>query len=230
MRRTRLARPAHRDDSHGRFHRRRREAGWVAVAAIGLLLVGSAAVAVGHLQASLTDVQPVLSFEDLSDTGGQSVLTRTDGMVVLALEAADLEPGDAYTVWWVVFNAPENCSDGECGEDDIFHPDGTLDVAGVQAAQVGVGSATGNIARTNGTTEFGARLRQNDTTTDHQVVFPAGLAGPGVLTASGLDAEVHLVVQHHGQARGGTQLSNQLSQIEYGCTPGCPDVQFAVHK
>lgn len=218
------------DDVHDRPHRRRRNAVWVAVAVFGLLLVGSAAVAVGHIQASATDVQPVLSFEDLSDTGGQSVLTRTDGMVVLALEAADLRPGDAYTVWWVVFNAPENCSGGECGEDDIFSPDGALDVAGVQAAQIGVGNATGNIAKTNGTAEFGARLKRNDVTTDHQVLFPAGLAGPGVLTASGLDAEVHLIVQHHGQARGGTQLSNQLSLVEYGCTPGCADVQFAVHK
>ena len=51
-----------------------------------------------------------------------------------------------------------------------------------------------------------------------------------LLTASGNDAEVHLIIQSHGQARGGPQLLGQLTYAETGCTLFCADVQFAVHQ
>ena len=76
----------------------------------------------GHLN-SRTDSQPVRWFTDASPTGGWSPLTRTNGMIVIATEAYGLVPGDAFTVWWVVFNNPAGGSDGICGEDD-FSPDG----------------------------------------------------------------------------------------------------------
>lgn len=225
------ARRRTRTHDDGETSRRRRRTTTVAtIAAVAILLVGSAAIAGGHLQDSKTDVRPVLDFATFAPTGGESVLTRTAGMVVVSLEAAGLEPGNAYTVWWVVFNNPDACSDGECGEDDVLNPDHTINEEGVVAAQIGIGNATGNVAKSNGTSEFGGRLKRHDTMTDHQVLFPAGFEGPGVLTASGMDAEIHLVVQDHGQARGGKQLAKQMSQVEFGCTPGCADVQFAVHK
>jgi hypothetical protein len=195
--------------------------------ALVVMMIGGAAVA-GHLQASTTDVQGTSWFADGSDAGGKSILTRTDTMVVATVEAANLVPGDAHTLWFVVFNAPGSCTDGECGEDDIFLPDGNLNEAGIIAAQIGIGNATGNVAKANGTVEFGAVLRQgvND---DHQVLFPAGFAGASLLTADPDDAEVHVIVQTHGQARGGSQLAMQLAYVEAACTPLCGDIQFAVH-
>lgn len=202
------------------------------VMTVVLVMIAGVAVA-GHLQSSTTDVQSVKLFEDESSTGGESVLTRTEGMVLASIEAAGLEPGNAYTVWWVVFNNPGACSDGVCGEDDIFvggNPENGPNFAGIAAAQIAVGNATGNVAKSDGTAEFGARLKRNDgSTSGHQILFGAGGTGDSVLTASGNDAEVHIVIQSHGQARGGKQLSNQLSLVETGCTPFCADVQFSVH-
>lgn len=201
----------------------------LAVTSAVLLLTTSAAVAAGHLMMSNTDVQPVQWFSDGSASDGQSVLTRTDGMVVAVVEAAGLTPGNAMTMWWVVFNEPADCSDGACGEDDIFNPDGTLNQAGIVAAQIGIGNATGNLVKADGTAEFGARLKVGDGSGAHQVVIPAGFQGDSLLTVSGNAAEVHLVLQDHGQARGGSRLLEQITYLEAHCTPRCADVQFAVH-
>ena len=200
-------------------------AGIVFVASIGV------AAAAGHLQTSATDAQPVSWFADGSDTGGRSYLTRTEGMLFSSIEADNLTPGNAYTVWWIVFNDPDKCSAPGCGEDDIFNEDSTLNTQGVMEAKISVGNATGNIAKSDGTAEFGAQLTRDGGNADgHQILFPAGLQGDSVLTASGNDAEVHVVVQNHGRARGGSQLLSQLSYFESGCTPLCSDVQFSVHR
>jgi hypothetical protein len=76
-------------------------------------------------------------------------------MVTVTVEAAGLTPGDAHTLWWVVFNNPSACSD-PCGE---------------------------------------------------EILFPAGLTGQALLTVSGHEAEVHLVIRSHGHARGGKPCS-----------------------
>ena len=62
----------------------------------------------------------------------------------------------------------------------------------------------------------------------HQVLFGDGF-GPIVLTASPHDAEVHFIIQTHGQARGGPKLLEQLTYVDINCTPFCSDIQFAVH-
>lgn len=181
-----------------------------------------------------TSMAPVQSFEDASDTGGKSFLTRTDTMIVLTVEASGLVPGNAHTLWWVVFNKPAECIvPDECGESDIFLEDGMLNVTGVMAAEIAVGNATGNIAKSDGTLEFGARLVRgaNHVGTGHEVLFPAGLEGNSLLTAGvGADAEVHLIIQSHGQARGNKKLMEQLSTNVANCTPRCADIQFAIHR
>ncbi|MGH3735022.1 MAG: hypothetical protein ACRDT6_05300 [Micromonosporaceae bacterium] len=60
--------------------------------------------------------------------GGTSTLTRTDSGLSVSLRTSELPPGDAVTVWWVVFNHPEHCDgvDGSpfrCAEPDLFNPD-----------------------------------------------------------------------------------------------------------
>lgn len=182
---------------------------------------------------STTDTQAVLTFEAVPQlTGGESHLTRTDDTILVVLEANELVPGDAHTLWFIVFNNPAACTDMSCGEDDIFNMDGTLNVPGVMAAGIGIGNATGNVAKADGTLEFGARLSMNAGPADgHQIVFPAGLDFEldSLLTSAPADAEVHLIVQTHGQARGGKKLQEQLSYLDANCTPSCADIQFTVH-
>jgi hypothetical protein len=193
-------------------------------------VVAFLASGVGGAFAQTVDSQDVLWFSDTSDTFGDSFLTRTDTMLLSVIEANGLTPGDAHTIWWIVFNNPGACS-YPCGEDDIFDnadPSG-LNLATIVAAGIGIGNATGNIAKANGTAEFGSRLVQNDVGTDHQVLFPAGLSGPGVLTGDPHAVEVHLIVQTHSQGRGGPQLLRQLSEVVYGCSSQCADIQFTVH-
>lgn len=51
-----------------------------------------------------------------------------------------------------------------------------------------------------------------------------------LMTATGLDAEVHVVVQSHGRAREGNRLLRQLTYFNAACNPRCRDIQFAVHQ
>lgn len=201
----------------------RRSAVRAAVRAALTLCAAMAVTGAAWAEPSTTDQQDVLSFSNFMPTGGNSRLTRTSDTLSVAIEATGLIPGAAYTLWWVVFNNPAGCIiAGECGGDDI--------PASIGSAGIAVGNATGNIARGDGTTEFGATLRQNDASGEHQVLFGAGGMGNMVLTASGDDAEVHFVIQSHGRARGGHPLFEQLSYFEANCTPACEDVQFAVHR
>lgn len=198
------------------------------LAFLALLVCCGSVMAGGHLAPSSTDTQNVYWFDDGSETGGKSHLTRTDGMILIALEADSLVPGDAHTLWWVVFNDPAGCSAPGCGEDDIFNPDGSLNVPGVMAAEIAIGNASGNVAKSDGTLEFGGRMPRNGDN-GHQVLFGAGLASDYLLTASPHDAEVHVIVQSHGQGRSGEKLREQLTYVDANCTPACADIQFSVH-
>lgn len=96
------------------------------------------------------------------------------------------------------------------------------------AAAVGVGNASGNVVKSNGTVEYGGVLRRN-AMDDHEVVFGAGFASPYLLIVDPDHAEIHIVVQTHGKGRGGKKLREQLTYFQANCTPSCADVQFAVH-
>ena len=202
----------------------------VAVVLLALVFGIDGALADGHLAPSTTNTEAVYWFADATDAGGLSHLTRTNGMIVATVEAANLVPSHAHTLWVLVFNRPENCSDEACGEDDIFTPEGDLNVPQVLATGLGIANGSGNVAKTDGTLEFGARVPQGAdlTALGHQVLFGDGF-GPTVLTASPHDAEVHFIIQTHGQSRGGPKLLEQLAYVDKNCTPFCSDIQFSVH-
>lgn len=197
---------------------------------VAIMMIAGVAVAAAHLVASTTDTQPVLLFSDgVTDTGGESHLTRTSGMATVVVDGQSLVPGDVHTLWWVVFNNPAGCSN-PCGENDIFDENG-LNATGIAAADIAIGNATGNVAKSDGSIELGGVLKMGDDG-GHQVLFvPSDFGGSGdhLLNVPPDDAEFHVIVQTHGNARGGNQLLTQLSMVEFGCTPGCADIQFAVH-
>ena len=180
-------------------------------AAFGLLL--------GGVATADTDTQSTQWFADGTDANGHSYLTRTGDRILLTMELAGLNPGDAFTLWWVVFNTPEGCVNG-CGDDEF------ASMETMAAAGLAVANATGNIVKSDGTLEFGAALQQGVDDASHQILFST--VGP-VLAANPVDAEVHMIVQSHGQARGGKKLRQQVSEFEANCTPACADLQFAVH-
>jgi hypothetical protein len=149
--------------------------------------------------------------------------------------AVELEAEDAYTMWWVIFNKPEDCSDGECGPNDaflfdkngerLFTEEGAPQWNFPAHAEIefALGRATGSVIDTDGTAEFRAHLPVED---DNEFDFGPGLLNP-------FTAEVHLVIRTHSQMIPGL-LHEQLNTPWGGCPEGwpkdpCKNVQIAIH-
>jgi hypothetical protein len=134
----------------------------------------------------------------------------------------------AYTVWWIVFNNPANCSDGACGEDDIFifDDDGNIvgpNLPGRAAAEISVVFAAGHVVGAAGNAGFAGHLQEGKI--KGHVNF-----GDGLTNVDG--AEIHLVVRSHGPAVPGI-VKEQISTFFGGCNPDpeldpCEDQQFAI--
>lgn len=148
-----------------------------------------------------------------------STLVRTSDAVTMTINTSGLEGGAAYTVWWVVFNNPENCTHpipgvvSDCGEGDLT-PNG-----GDDSVNSSVSWAAGHVIGKNGVGDFAGILKEGKAR--GQVLF-----GPGLIDAEG--AEIHLVVRSHGQPIPG-QVVEQIHTFEKGCLV-CEDLQFAVHQ
>lgn len=206
---------------------------------VGVLLVCLMLGLVMRLAAQDTSsmMEPVVSVQrlvwgDLSEVeGSNATLTRMEHGLSVSIETSGLEPANAYTVWWVIFNTPQNCTDDMCGFDDVFLMDEgqfilgdnglrQFNSEGIDAAQISVLRASGFIPFADGTTVVRAHLPIGDTT--DSVVF-----GPGLLNPMG--ADVHFIVYSHGAAQPEI-LTDQLFTLGGGCppfTPPCEDQQFA---
>jgi len=164
---------------------------------------------------------------------GRSILARYDGGIYALLLSA-LPIGDAVTMWLVIFNAPENCSDNVCGEDDLNN----------DAAQVDITYAGGHVVlpvlsrRFWGDSWFFTQRHEGDISGSIvPVVF--GKEALGLVNAR--KAEVHLIARTHGRAIAGMEEA-MTSTFGGGCEGGlppelgppgpntCEDIQFAVHK
>lgn len=174
----------------------------------------------------------VFTFADETPVG-TSRLIRNDRGVAVTLSTSGLEPGDAVTMWMVVFNVPSECSpedDGGppvCGEDDLA-PDTPVmvDVINVTGSLVG-GSGKATVAAHHKAGEVG-----------YSVFDILGAPAPGLIDAR--TAELHFIVRTHGPMIPGLAYE-MTSTFAAGCagfpsvlgTPGpntCEDLQFSVHK
>lgn len=201
-----------------------------------VLVLGLATFVAGAQNAGepVVTTSAVSRFSDFTEvSGASSQLTRFPNGVTTTLNTSDLVPGDVYTVWWVIFNEPQNCSDGACNLDDLFYieEDGsiTLDEVGnramnldaLEASVVSIQHASGSVS-VDGTLSVSASLGLNN--------VPGIIYGPGLQDADA--AEIHLVVRTHGPAVDGA-FEDQLSTFGGGCEPidtaPCDDVQYAMH-
>lgn len=146
--------------------------------------------------------------------GSSASLVRTDAGVSATLSTSDLRAGDVVTMWWVVFNHPENCAGPsaghpfQCGRSDLANP----------AVQASVLFATGRVIDPSGAASYGAHLSVGDTS--------GALFGPGLLLPE--TAHVHLVLHDHGPGDPAI-IAQQLHSFGI-CNPTCLDVQFAVFE
>ena len=184
------------------------------ICATGLVLaaaLGSTSTAIaGSVQRSTS---PVRLFSDGSAVPGawSTLLTSSSG-ASFQLHTNGLPAGDEVTIWWVIFNHPENCSHGalglRCGEGDLSEP----------AVDASVVYGAGHVIGGSGMGTFGGWIGVGDT--------DGALFGPGLTNPLG--ADIHFVVHDHGR------LSPQ--QIAEGthnfgpCVPECMDMQFSPHE
>ena len=162
---------------------------------------------------------------------GTAKLVRNDNGITMNLKTSGLIPGHAYTVWWVIWNNPENCGHGS-------PPCSGADFLNGKAVGVDVLFAAGHVAGGSGKGNFGSHLSEGDASGSIIELFGLGLEPLGLTDAR--KAEVHLVVRSHGPAIPG-QVDDQINSFGGGCTtflPGfseipdevgeCADIQFAI--
>jgi len=161
--------------------------------------------------------------------GGMATLLRTDRGIRLTWKSPVDDPG-AYTVWWVIWNNPDECEhggdpdpDAQCGLLDLFM-DGDPEQGPNPA--VSVMSGGGHIVGKSLKANFGSTLREGEITSLH----PGFPDSPGLLDAR--NAEVHVVLQDHGELVP-SEMPDQIKVFQGGCDASerdCSDVQFAVFK
>ncbi len=202
---------------------------------IALAMVGLAATPV-TADAATRQSTAVLTFPGtelppLEDVG-EARLLRNDHGVRTTVSASGVEPG-VYTLWWVVWNAPEACATAfACTDADLFDPDVGVDI----------GYGGGALVGPNGRLHLASHLSEEADLTGFPTEFGVPLSNTGLVDAR--HAEIHLVIRSHGPVV--TELAGEMlhtfnaacayeppldeSQPSYG-TPGpntCVDQYFAV--
>lgn len=178
------------------------------------------------IRKSTSDVRMLSDGSVIPDA--RSRLIRTGEGVTMVLRTSELPDRNAVTVWWVIFNKPENCTRGQapfrCGEGDL----------GDNNTQPSVMFAAGSVSSANGKASFGGHLSAGDTE-GCQTGLPCG---EGLTDPMG--ADIHLIVRDHGPIIP-ELLHEQISTFGGGCNnappgtgePGpntCEDLQFSVHE
>jgi hypothetical protein len=166
--------------------------------------------------------------------GAKSRLFRSDDEICMNISTKALPEG-AYTIWWIVFNNPEQCTSpapvggARCGSGD------QLLNTPVNYSAVW---ATGGLVGPDGVGYFNACLKENTLPAPPQL---PDVDGAGLMDAQG--AEIHLAVRYHCEAESGTPalLGDQITRFGGGCTPEtnfglgmvgdcpCANLQFAIH-
>ena len=165
------------------------------------------------------------------DIIGESTLNRNGNGVTINFNTSGLMPGHAYTLWWVIWNKPENCIDpGACAEPDF---------ANALNVEVQLLYAAGHVAGNNGKGNFSAHLKENDDSGSIHELFGLPNFG-GIQNAK--TAEIHAVIRSHGPKIPGL-VNEQINSYEGGCTvnfpafteipdePGeCGDIIASIHR
>lgn len=213
---------------------------WLAVLAISLLLAAGTAWTQNqssNAHASYSNFFGALDgpTAGMPLTGASSTLVRTNRGVSVSVHAAGLEPGDVYTLWWIIFNRPQACMGNpefpefNCVErDDAFDP----------VTEPSLGWAAGRVVDEYGFASFNAHLLLGE---GMERVVPAGGLPIFDDWQRGLTsrvAEIHVALRSHGQAEAlltqdpsGELLEEALTSLFGGCnTNECVTTHFAVHE
>jgi hypothetical protein len=169
-----------------------------------------------HPRASATHCSTDVYDATTLDVTGAATLIRNDNKISMTFHAENLTPGNAYTVWWVIWNKPENCAiPFACDLDDLLI---------TQLVEVDVPFAAGLVVGTDGVGSFAASRMEGDTTGSTNHLFNA----PPFALEDARTAEIHLLLRDHGPAIPG-QVQEQISTFLGGCDVyACYEPMFAI--
>lgn len=138
---------------------------------------------------------------------GTATLHRNKNGITANFKAEGLYPG-AYTIWWVIWNEPDNCADpGACMEPDF---------ANAVAVEVEVMYAGGHVVGNNGKGNFSAHLNAGDDSPESMNTSFGFPSVGGLRVGNTFDAEVHIVLRTHGPAVPGL-INEQIGSYAGGC-------------
>jgi len=138
---------------------------------------------------------------------GTSTLHRNKNGITVNFKAENLNPG-TYTIWWVIWNKPENCAVENACEDTDFPNFANVEVEVMYAA--------GHVVGNNGKGNFSGHLNVDDASGSiNQEFFGLPTFG-GLQAGNTLDAEVHIVLRTHGPKVPGL-VNEQISSYGGGC-------------
>lgn len=175
------------------WHRRLARRSMVAVVSLGLGSICAEAAQLQHVDvmthASQGDVKRV-------SEGGARMVRSADGIFV-NVEAEQLKPNHAYTMWVVAINAPQNCGNDPCSSADVLQRSDYVE------SDLGYGD--GAIAGKDGKARFAAFQPAG--------AMPHSWFGRGLTNLAG---EIHLVIRDHGPLVEGRE-AEMLTTFRDGC-------------
>ena len=168
---------------------------------VGICLALAAQVQAGPKKpkAKQSTVNMVTAANTSIEVAGASTLLRTKKEVWLAIHTTGLDANSVYTIWWAIFNHPDECSD-PCDGNDFGNPN--VDVTVMRAAAL--------ITDSEGVGNVTAHLAKGDP--------PAGVfigAGTGNGLKKPMDAQIHAIVRAHGPPVIG-MVDLQISETQPG--------------
>jgi len=175
---------------------------------------------------SFRSVQPVLTTDDLKKEMGSSEIVRYEDRIFMMLRTTGLEPGTVATMWFVVFNSPENCTD-PCNADDVKNPEVGFDLFFADVV----------VIRDSGEAIYVAEHKVGDAS--GSIVTPF-LGTPTWGLKDAFKPEIHLVVRTHGPLIPDL-IQEMVSTFNAGCgdqspelgVPGpnsCSNIQVSIYK
>ena len=152
---------------------------------------------------------------------GSTILVRDSRhrVITATVTSRALQPNNAYSLWWAVFNYPEYCIEPyRCSVLDLEINGGDPQI------KASVFWAGGFIADASGTANTALQLTRGRT--DRELFAASGDYG----LQNFADAELHLVLRSHGEAGVWGTVAQQIGTANEACPPqGCQNVFASFH-
>jgi hypothetical protein len=156
------------------------------------------------------------------------VLVRSPSQIEARMAMSGLEAGHVYTIWWMIFNRPQNCTvKNACGVVDLTTSTGQPDPEKIKATGATVFNGTGFLAGADGTANVTVLLKAGPLPIGNGIAAPAvsGYLWPN----NGLNAFIITVIRAHAAPEIG-RMSIQMSQVEPAPIAGGTCVECFDHQ